>query len=75
MGNNNFCYVSYDPVRKGIIKKTELEININDFEKIVTNQIDKRYLDKDYYLFIQRTPAGRSEMEFSKAVFNKTGWK
>ena len=75
LGNNNFCYLSYDPVKRGIIKKTELEININDFEKIVEKLIDPRYLNKDYYMFIQRTPAGRSEMEFSKAVFNKSGWK
>ncbi len=45
LGNNNFCYLTYDPVRKGLRKRTELEININDFEKIVTNQVDKRYID------------------------------
>lgn len=37
MGNNNFCYLKYCPIKRGIIKKTELEININDFERIITS--------------------------------------
>ena len=69
--SNNYCYLSYDPKKRGIIRKSELEININDFERIAKSKIDYRYLDEDYYLFVQRTP---NYMEFAKTVFTKKGW-
>ena len=43
LGNNNFCYLHYDPKRKGIVKKNELEINVNQFESIVLKNMDPNY--------------------------------
>lgn len=35
LGPNNYYYLKYDEDLKGIIWKTELDINLNEFEKIV----------------------------------------
>lgn len=36
LGNNNYKYLYYDKKKRGIFRKNELEVTINDFEKICT---------------------------------------
>lgn len=35
LGPNNYIYMKYDPIKKGIIRKSELDISINEFEGII----------------------------------------
>lgn len=35
LGPNNYIYMKYDPIRKGILRKTELDITLNEFETII----------------------------------------
>ena len=74
LGNNNFTWLSYNPKLGGIVRKTELNITLADFEKTLINEVDSRYTKEDFYLLVQRTP-GRVENEVSKTVFTNHGWK
>lgn len=74
LGNNNFFYLYYDPVKKGIFSKTELDVTVNDFENNVAKKIDCRFKEKDFYFFVQRRKGG-FDNELSKKLFTKNGWK
>ena len=74
LGNNNFVLLSYDAQKQGIVRKTELDITLNEFEKIILSEVEPKYLKENYYYLLQRTP-GRIENEVSKSVFSHHAWK
>lgn len=67
----------YDEEKRGIFRKNELDVTINDFENICKNKMDPRYMseEKDYYLMVYRKGNKNCPNEISKTVYTNTSWK
>lgn len=74
LGNNNFTYLFFDETKNCICRKTEQEINILEFERILEKKKESSDVEDDQYFIVQRSP-GNFKQETQKTIYTKSGWR